>query len=284
MSGPVGAAPRPEPPHDRAADLERIRRALSAALEAVRPFTPGDVAWERKEGRGDPVTDADRAIDDVLREMLPDTGEGWLSEESVDDPERLRRGRVWVVDPIDGTREFIDGVPEWCVSIGLLEDGEPVAGGILNPATGERILGALGAGVTYRRAAGEPDRPAAVRAETPGRPHVLASRTEIRRGAWDRYGDRYRVEPCGSVAYKLARVAAGLADATWTLSPKNEWDVAGGAALVRAGGGIVRLADGRHPRFNQRDPLLTGLVAAHAGLVARILADLEDLGGGSARA
>src|SRR5690606_2574815 len=107
VTGPVGAAPRPEPPHDRAADLERIRRALSAALEAVRPFTPGDVAWERKEGRGDPVTEADRAIDDVLRETLPDAGEGWLSEESVDDPERLRRGRVWVVDPIDGTREFI---------------------------------------------------------------------------------------------------------------------------------------------------------------------------------
>ena len=89
-------------------------------------------------------------MDGLLRQMLPRPGEGWLSEETGDDRERLSCARVWVVDPIDGTREFIDGVPEWCVSIGLVEDGIAVAGGILNPATGETVLGGAGLGVTLK--------------------------------------------------------------------------------------------------------------------------------------
>ena len=97
-------------------DLARIAHALEAAAEALLPFTPGSVAHVLKE-RGDPLTEADLAVDGVLRQMLPRPGEGWLSEETGDDRERLSHARVWVVDPIDGTQEFIDGVPEWCVSI-----------------------------------------------------------------------------------------------------------------------------------------------------------------------
>lgn len=262
----------------RTDDLQRIRAALRAAAEAIRPYTPGDVAWERKEERGDPVTAADHAADAVLRAMLPAAGEGWLSEESVDDAARLRCDRVWVVDPIDGTREFIDGIPEWCVSIGLLENGEPVAGGILNPATDELMIGAAGSGVIYEG----PEGPALEAASAPPAPTggassqdrgtahidaplVLASRSEIRRGEWRRFQGRFRVRPCGSVAYKLGLVAAGLADATWTLVPKSEWDVAGGAALVLAAGGAVTLADGRPPRFNQRNPSLPNFVAVGPG-------------------
>ncbi|MEA3501948.1 MAG: inositol monophosphatase family protein [Actinomycetota bacterium] len=81
--------------------------------------------------------------------MLLTNDEGWLSEETTDDLGRLERSRVWIVDPIDGTREFIEGIPEWCVSIGLTVDGHPVTGGILNPATGERIVGDLTAPPSY---------------------------------------------------------------------------------------------------------------------------------------
>jgi myo-inositol-1(or 4)-monophosphatase len=97
----------------------------------------------------DPVTEADRALDAVLRKELLREGEGWLSEESVDDPIRLQRARVWVVDPLDGTREFVKGIPEFCVSIGFVENGHPVAGGIYNPATDEIFLGSVDCGVTY---------------------------------------------------------------------------------------------------------------------------------------
>jgi myo-inositol-1(or 4)-monophosphatase len=242
----------------RADDIDRIKDGLLAAAEAVAPFTPGDIAFERKEGRGDPVTEADQAADTVLRNLLPQSGEGWLSEETVDDASRLECARVWVVDPIDGTREFIEGIPEWCISIGLLEDGVPVAGGILNPATGELVLGSVETGVTYNGA------PASV--SEPGPDHVvtvLASRSEIKRGEWAAFeNDRFLVKPCGSVAYKLGLVAAGQADATWTLVPKSEWDVVAGTALVRGAGGLVTLADGDAPRFNKPSPLFPNYVAA----------------------
>ncbi|MBT8487751.1 MAG: 3'(2'),5'-bisphosphate nucleotidase CysQ [Gemmatimonadetes bacterium] len=239
-------------------DLSRIEEGLMAAAEAVAPFEPGNVAFERKEVRGDPVTAADEAADAVLREILPRDGEGWLSEESVDDATRLGCHRVWVVDPIDGTREFIEGVPEWCVSIGLLEGGVPVAGGIYNPATEEMVIGSLSEGVTLNGS------PVTVTSPTTDdQVSVLASRSEIRRGEWERFQNgRFAVRPCGSVAYKMALVAAGLADATWTLVGKSEWDVAGGTALVRAAGGVVTLADGSAPAFNQTKPVFPNFVAA----------------------
>ena len=254
----------------RVDDIARIREGLVAAAAAVRPFTPGAVAFQRKEERGDPVTAADHAADLVLREILPRRGEGWLSEESADDSSRLGRDRVWVVDPIDGTREFIEGIPEWCVSIGLVEGGTPVAGGIFNPATEELILGSLEGGVTFNGAPAvvtEPKEGAAIT--------VLASRSETRRGEWDSLGDnRFLVRPCGSVAYKLGLVAAGRADATWTLVPKSEWDVAAGTALVRAAGGVVCLADGSEPRFNKPEPTFPNFVAAGAASARRLLAHL----------
>jgi myo-inositol-1(or 4)-monophosphatase len=92
---------------------------------------------------------------------------------------------------------------------------------------------------------------------------VLASRSETRRGEWDRFEDApFSVKPCGSVAYKMALVAAGQVESTWTLVPKSEWDVAAGTALVRAAGGRVTLADGSEPRFNQERPLFPNFVAA----------------------
>jgi myo-inositol-1(or 4)-monophosphatase len=253
----------------RSDDLARIREGLLAAAEAVRPYTPGAVAFERKLDRGDPVTAADHAADLVLREILPQPGEGWLSEESVDDPARLGCERVWIVDPIDGTREFIEGIPEWCISIGLLEHEVPVAGGIFNPDTDELVLGALESGVTHNGA------PAKVREVRSGeRPTVLASRSEIKRGEWDGLErEGVVVRPCGSVAYKLSLVAAGLADATWTVVPKSEWDVAAGCALVRAAGGVVTLADGAEPRFNKPKPIFPNFVAGAAALAERIRQD-----------
>ena len=95
---------------NRHEDLERIREALEAAREAVEPFTPGSIAWDDKGG-GDPVTAADTAIDRVLREILPKAGEGWLSEETVDDRSRVDAYRAWVVDPLDGTPRVRAGHP-----------------------------------------------------------------------------------------------------------------------------------------------------------------------------
>jgi myo-inositol-1(or 4)-monophosphatase len=245
--------------------LRHIGEALDAAARAVKEFIPGRTHADYKDGH-DPVTEADRTANRVLREILVRDGEGWLSEESADDLERLQRDRVWVVDPLDGTREFVQGIPEWCISIGLVERGRAVAGGILNPSTGEKILGSLANGVTCN---GEPVR-ASRRASLDGA-LVLGSRSEAKRGEWKRFeGLPFRVRNVGSVAYKLGLVAAGKADATWTLVPKNEWDVAAGTALVLAAGGFVRRLEGEPPTFNNRSPLLTGLIAGGPNLQAEI--------------
>lgn len=253
----------------RKEDIARIEHALDRACEALQALRPEERRVETKSSRGDLVTDADYAVNEVLHKVLPKDGEGWLSEETADDPARLDRRRVWVVDPLDGTQEFVEGIPEWCVSIGLVEDGRPVAGGICNPATGETFVGSVETGVTLN------GRPVRARSSAPERSEVLASRSEVKRGQWAGMPAAFVVRPMGSVAYKLARVAAGLTDATWTLVPKHEWDVAAGTALVIAGGGSVRTLDWEAPVFNRRSPLLSGLVASGPGLAAAVREFLE---------
>jgi myo-inositol-1(or 4)-monophosphatase len=241
-------------------DLARINAALDVAVTVLERFTPGAIDCTFKTG-DDPLTQADLAVDAILRNVLPTEGEGWLSEETVDSPERLNTQRVWIVDPIDGTREFVEGIPEWCVSIGLIENGRPVAGGIHNPATGERITGALGSGVVY---VGPNEMLGATNLKEAT---VGASRSEVRRGEWDVYsGSAFTIVPMGSVAYKLALVAAGRLDATWTLVPKNEWDLAGGAALLAASGGWGVLKDGSSPTWNRENPRVPGFIATTAAL------------------
>jgi myo-inositol-1(or 4)-monophosphatase len=254
-------------------DLARLRHALRAAEDAIRGYTPGDVEYEEKSQRGDPLTAADLAANEALLGQLRRDGEGWLSEETEDEAARLQCKRVWVVDPVDGTREFVDGIPEWCISVGLVENGDPVAGGILNPATGQLFLGAIGLGVTLNGV-----QAGVTRLDRLAGARVLASRSEVKRGEWRRYQDApFKLEPCGSVAYKLALVAAGLADATWTLVPKHEWDVAAGVALVLAAGGEVLHVDGSRPRFNRPKPELPDLMAGPLPLLTDLRERWPDL-------
>jgi myo-inositol-1(or 4)-monophosphatase len=241
--------------------LHRIQAALESARKIFDRFTPGDIAAEYKAGH-DPVTEADRAVDAALRKELLRDDEGWLSEETVDDLSRLDKSRVWVVDPLDGTREFVSGIPEFCISIGMVEDGNPVAGGICNPATKETFIGSIESGVTYNGKAVFASQRTSLEGAT-----VLASRSEVKRGEWDAFkAAPFKVTPMGSVAYKLALVSAGLADATFTLTPKNEWDVAAGAALVLSAGGCIQTLENSPLRCNNKDPLLSGLIATRPGL------------------
>jgi len=250
--------------------LQRIQAALDAAREVFARFTPGAVATEYKAGH-DPVTEADRAVDAVLRQNLLREGEGWLSEETVDNPDRLDKQRVWIVDPLDGTREFVKGLPEFCVSIGFVENGKPVAGGIYNPATQETFLGAIDCGVLYN---GKPAH-ASERTAVEGA-MVLASRSEVKRGEWKPFENGpFKVQAMGSVAYKLALVSAGLADITFTLTPKNEWDVAAGAALVLSARGYVATLNQAPLRCNNRNPLISGLLASGPNLREGLLAAVE---------
>jgi myo-inositol-1(or 4)-monophosphatase len=250
--------------------LTRIEAAMEAARTVFSGFTAGAIETEYKMGH-DPVTAADRAVDAVLRQNLLRDGEGWLSEESVDDVSRLSKSRVWVVDPLDGTREFVQGIAEFCVSIGFVEDGRPVAGGISNPATKETIIGALDCGVQYNGRPAGPSQRTSLKGSV-----ILASRSEVKRGEWQQFQSAdYQIRPMGSVAYKLALVAAGLADITFTLTPKNEWDVAAGAALVQSAGGFVSTLENTPLKCNRKNPLLSGLLASGPFLREELLAVMQ---------
>lgn len=250
--------------------LERIDAAMATAVAVARQFTPGKTDVHYKQAHN-PVTEADRAINEVLRQSLVFGDEGWLSEESTDGVARLRKKSVWVVDPLDGTLEFVAGIPEWTISIGYVVEGEAVAGGICNPTTGEIFLGSIRTGVTYNGVTAQ-----AACKETLSDALVLGSRSEFNRGEWDRYRDAtFRIKPVGSVAYKLALVAAGIADATWTLVPKHEWDVAAGTALVKAAGGCVWTLPESPVNFNNPEPVLANLVACGPALHGEIRALLE---------
>jgi len=251
--------------------LGRIHRALEAASQVLARFAAGAIEAEYKAGH-DPVTEADKCVDAVLRKELLREGEGWLSEESVDDLSRLNAKRVWIVDPLDGTREFVDGIPEFCVSVAMVEEGRPIAGGICNPATNEMFLGSLDSGVSYNGKPAQASRRVSLNGAC-----VLASRSEIKRGEWKQFENApFTICPTGSVAYKLALVSAGLADATFTLTPKHEWDVAAGTALVESAGGVARTLENSSLRCNNKSPLISGLLACGPNLERELLALLGD--------
>jgi myo-inositol-1(or 4)-monophosphatase len=253
--------------------LKRIEKALQEAANVVAEFLPCRFQV-RDNGGCEVVTEVDRAVNTSLRWSLPRPGEGWLSEEDVDDFSRLSNNVVWVVDPLDGTREFVEGIPEWCVSIGLVIEGDAVAGGIYNPATRELFLGGMRSKVLYNGRRVD----SSLRKSLDGA-LVLASRQEYLRGEWEVVRQRkFNIKPLGSIAYKLALVAAGLADATWTVTPKHEWDVAAGVALVRAAGGFVHCFG--MPTFcvSQGSPLMSGLMACTTGVSGELLKLMKEIG------
>ena len=222
-----------------------------------------------------PVTDADYAADDILYRGLTAAlpAAGWLSEESVDRPERLQKERVWIVDPLDGTKEFIKGLSEFAVSVALVEGGRPVLGVVYNPATDEMFYGAHGEGIFFN------DAPAAVtrRRRLEGA-QVAASRSEFNRGEFDPFKDRLQIQIVGSTAYKMARVASGLCDAAWSRGPKNEWDICAGVLLVmEAGGRCVSLEDLSFT-FNRPETLVSGFIADNGALHNALVRMLAPFG------
>jgi myo-inositol-1(or 4)-monophosphatase len=251
--------------------------AIEAAREAgaiIRSLYGTALPVIEKGDRGDsPLTAADtranQAVERRIRTAFP--GDGWLSEESRDTAERLAKGRVWIVDPLDGTKEFVRRIPELAVCVALVEDGRPRLGVTYNPVTDELFTAEPALGATLN---GRPVRVTST--SSLERAVLLASRSENERGEWDRYRGRFTIELTGSVAYKLALVAAGRADATFTLSPKNEWDVCSSACIVECAGGRVSDVSGAPLRYNRPNPALSGLVASNGALHGQILQALAD--------
>ncbi|SHI79874.1 3'(2'),5'-bisphosphate nucleotidase CysQ [Wenxinia saemankumensis] len=209
-----------------------------------------------------PVTEADMAVDAHLRARLlaARPGYGWLSEETPDGPERLAARRVFVVDPIDGTRAYAEGAKDWAHSLAVVEDGVPVAAVVLLPMHGRLYAAARGGGAALN---GAPIR--ASRREEVAGAAVLAAKPALAPHHWTGGAlPPFRRTFRSSLAYRLARVAEGADDAMLTLRPVWEWDVAAGALLVTEAGGAATDRRGAPARFNAAHPQLDGMVAGGA--------------------
>lgn len=246
-----------------------VATVREAGILAMQYFQTEMKVWE-KDG-GTQVSDADIAVNLLIQRRLgearPDYG--WLSEETADDPIRLVRRRVWVVDPIDGTRAFLQGLPEFCHSVALVEDGRPISAALYNPAVDEFYEATVGQGA---RLNGKPIR-VSDRDEIAGC-RMAAFAPLFRHPAWRDAWPGMIIIQQDSVAYRLALVAKGAVDAALGLNAKYDWDLAAADLIVREAGGLVSSHAGQPFSYNGAELLHRSFLAAgpalHAALHARI--------------
>ena len=237
--------------------LEGVVR--EAGVLARKAFGTRVRTWVKEQNS--PVSEVDIAVNRLLRErlnaILP--GAGWLSEESEDDPARLDASRVWIVDPIDGTRSFINGRPDWTISVALVEARRPVVAALFAPVSGEFFRAAAGAGATCN---GTPI------AATLG-DDIAGARVAGPKGLLDHLAavaPAFTIPPrIHSLALRLARVADGTLDAAFASSTSHDWDLAAADLLVHEAGGALTTLGGTTLAYNGTSTVHDTLVAA--GLV-----------------
>lgn len=241
---------------DRDAAIRIVCEAGELALAHWREgASPVVDVWEKS--RDNPVSAIDLAVDVLLKERLGALAPniGWLSEETADHPDRLSMSRQWLVDPIDGTRDYIRGRKGWCVSVALVEGAEVVFAVIHAPATGQLWVAHQGQGATCNGrllSASQRTDLAGARVPTDALPKA------------DR--DLEMVHKPNSIAMRMAMVACDRADLVATLRWGNEWDVAAAHLIAVEAGAIVTSAMGEPILYNKRQPLDFGLICCSPGI------------------
>lgn len=227
-----------------------------AGAEALRQASRG-FETRTKPDRS-PVTSADLAVNEILQDRIrsgfPD--DGWLSEESPDTRDRLQKRRVWIVDPIDGTKAFIRREPDFCISAALVEDGRPVVAAIFNPSTDELFFATRGGGLHLNH------RPISLSdGESDRRPVIALSPWEQHLGRFKTVEAYATGKPMRSIAWAMALAAGGRIHAVATFEPENEWDVAAGALLIEEAGGSTHDGAWQALGFNRPEPRYRGIIA-----------------------
>jgi myo-inositol-1(or 4)-monophosphatase len=249
-------------------DLALLTEVASAAGEAALGFFRRDPKrWEKGQGAG-PVSEADLAADALLRDRLtaarPDYG--WLSEETPDDRQRLACARVFVVDPIDGTRAFLAGEAGWCVAAAVVAAGRPVAGVAVFPVTGVVYAATLGGGATRDGAAIR----ASARAALAGGV-AFAAASQLAPERWPGGAPAMRRSFRPAMIHRLCLVAEGAGEAAISFRQSWDWDLAAGALIAEEAGCAATDAEGAPLVFNRPDPRSRGLLVAPRALHAELL-------------
>jgi myo-inositol-1(or 4)-monophosphatase len=246
----------PERQLDRDAVIAVTQEAAALAFAAWREgAVPDTKVWEKS--KNNPVSDIDMAVDALLatrlKEILPEAA--WLSEETLDDPSRLDARLLWLVDPIDGTRDYVRGRSGWCVSVALVADGLPVFAAMAAPAEGKVWVAAVGEGVTCNNE----------RLSGSTRLNFTGSRVPAD-DVPKMDSDLVTVTKPNSIAMRMTMVACDRADLVATLRWGNEWDIAAAHLVAQEAGGIVTDALGGPIRYNKREPLDFGLICCAPGI------------------
>ena len=249
-------------------NLALAKKAAKKAGSVAMSFFQTSKYKIKDKSFNNPVTTADHQANKVIKDILfqSNSSYGWLSEETVDSDDRLANDYVWIVDPIDGTKEFIEGVPQFSISIALAHLGEPIIGVIYNPSTNELFSASKNMGSFYN---GE-----RVKCLDQNKESIaLVSRSEVKRGLWDEYKNNFKdLRPIGSVAYKLGLIGAGKGDIFATLRPKNEWDICAGHCIINESGGSLFDLHGKLIKYNQKKTLIQpGLIAGSKNKVKSLL-------------
>lgn len=241
-------------------DLSLLIEAAKAAGDISRGFFKRTLKTWDKPGSGGPVTEADLAVNEMLESHLRRArpGYGWLSEESPDNPERLEAARAFVIDPLDGTRAFIEGDYSWAHSLAVVDQGQVMAAVTFLPMSDKLYSAAVGQGAYLNGT-----RIAVSQADALDGATVLATRVNFEPWHWveaqvPQVSRKFR----SSLAYRLSLVGEGRYDAMLSLRPTWEWDVAAGTLIVEEAGGRVTDRRGAVPRFNRPDPQINGIIAA----------------------
>jgi myo-inositol-1(or 4)-monophosphatase len=256
---------------DRARQAGRLAAAVrEAGALAFSTFKTPLKSWTK--GESSPVCEADIAVDGLLRERLltPTPGFGWLSEESVDDPARLAARFVWIVDPIDGTRAYLAGLPDWTIAAALVDEGRPVAACVYAPATEEFFDATAGGGATLN---GRPIAASAGGTLADARiagPKGIVERLAAVAPAF------VTVPRVHSLALRLARVAQGALDVAIAGGNSHDWDLAAADLLVHEAGGALTPFGGGPLIYNRPEPRHRALVAAGRERHAVLLDLLAD--------
>ena len=227
-----------------------------AGAEALRFATSGFEIHTKSDQS--PVTSADLAVNQILHSHLLAVfpHDGWLSEESPDDRARLQKARVWVIDPIDGTKAFIRGEPEFCISVALVEEGRPVVAAVFNPSTDELFAATRGGGLHLNHKPVSPQEH-----PTDRQPVIALSPWEQHVGHFKSVEAYATSRPMRSIAWALALAASGRIHAVAAFEAENEWDVAAGALLIEEAGGTMHDGGGQALGFNRPEPRYRGIIA-----------------------